>query len=150
MLKPLTFYREHVRYRGHRTPDGCLVEVLPADMKGVRAIGVPLRHHVRHSPTGFEWGYEGSGPADLARSLLAHHLGDIVPHPRVYQEFKRRAIATIARTDNGQHWELSSGYVAQLLATIMDEIGATCPICLDDGAEPESWKRCRCQSERDF
>lgn len=26
-----------------------------------------LRHH---SPTGFEWGYEGSGPADLALNIL--------------------------------------------------------------------------------
>lgn len=31
---------------------------------------------VRHSPTGFSWGYGGSGPADLARSLLIAALGD--------------------------------------------------------------------------
>lgn len=36
----------------------------------------PLRHHVRHSPTGFGHGYAGSGPADLARSLLIDALGD--------------------------------------------------------------------------
>jgi hypothetical protein len=30
----------------------------------------PLRHHVRHSPTGFSWGYGGSGPAELARCVL--------------------------------------------------------------------------------
>jgi len=36
----------------------------------------PLRHVVRHSPTGFEWGYGGSGPADLALSILADYLGD--------------------------------------------------------------------------
>jgi hypothetical protein len=30
----------------------------------------PVVHHVRHSPTGFEFGYEGSGPAELARCLL--------------------------------------------------------------------------------
>ena len=36
----------------------------------------PLPHHVRHSPTGFSWGYSGSGPADLARCLLLHALGD--------------------------------------------------------------------------
>lgn len=37
--------------------------------------GEPLRHVVKHSPAGFEWGYEGSGPADLARSLLIDVLG---------------------------------------------------------------------------
>lgn len=40
------------------------------------ACGTPLRHHVRHSPTGFSWGYGGSGPADLARCLLIDALGD--------------------------------------------------------------------------
>ena len=29
----------------------------------------PLEHRVLHSPTGFECGYAGSGPADLARSI---------------------------------------------------------------------------------
>ena len=35
-----------------------------------------LRHIVKHSPTGFGWGYGGSGPADLALSLLADALGE--------------------------------------------------------------------------
>ncbi len=35
----------------------------------------PLPHVVRHSPDGLSWGYAGSGPADLARSLLLHALG---------------------------------------------------------------------------
>lgn len=35
-----------------------------------------LTHHVRHSPTGFEWGYGGSGPADTARCILLDALGD--------------------------------------------------------------------------
>jgi hypothetical protein len=29
-----------------------------------------------HSPTGFEWGYAGSGPSQLALAMLADHLGD--------------------------------------------------------------------------
>jgi hypothetical protein len=35
---------------------------------------LPLRHHVRHSPAGFNWGYGGSGPAELARCILIDHL----------------------------------------------------------------------------
>ncbi len=35
-----------------------------------------LRHVERHSPTGFEWGYAGSGPADLALSILVDYLGN--------------------------------------------------------------------------
>lgn len=34
----------------------------------------PLRHVAKHSPTGMEWGYGGSGPADLARSILIDAL----------------------------------------------------------------------------
>ncbi len=35
-----------------------------------------LRHVIWHSPTGLSWGYQGNGPADLARSLLIAVLGD--------------------------------------------------------------------------
>ena len=34
-----------------------------------------LKHCVLHSPTGFEIGYGGSGPADLAVSILADFFG---------------------------------------------------------------------------
>lgn len=58
---------DEVVYRGyHREAGGAmvLVETPTGDSLGV------LRHVVRHSPNGFGWGYGGSGPADLARSLL--------------------------------------------------------------------------------
>jgi hypothetical protein len=35
-----------------------------------------VAHVPRHSPTGMTWGYEGSGPAAAARSLLIAALGD--------------------------------------------------------------------------
>jgi hypothetical protein len=35
----------------------------------------PLDHVEVHSPDGFEWGYAGNGPADLAHAVLADHLG---------------------------------------------------------------------------
>lgn len=38
---------------------------------GVRG---PLQHLVRHSPDGFEIGYGGSGPTELARCILICHL----------------------------------------------------------------------------
>ena len=39
------------------------------------AEGAPLSHVVRHSPTGIEWGYGGSGPSDLALSVLTAVVG---------------------------------------------------------------------------
>lgn len=34
-----------------------------------------LPHYPFHSPSGFEWAYHGSGPAELARCILLHHCG---------------------------------------------------------------------------
>ena len=48
---------------------GVLVKVVPGG--GARL----LQHCVYHSPTGFETGYCGSGPADLALSILADFFG---------------------------------------------------------------------------
>jgi hypothetical protein len=50
-----------------------------------------LRLDVRdHSPTGFNWGYGGSGPAQLALAICCDCLGDkIGSDPVVYQQFKR-------------------------------------------------------------
>lgn len=46
------------------------------------------------SPTGFAWGYPGSGPAQLALAILADHLGDDDIALRLYQDFKREFITT--------------------------------------------------------
>lgn len=47
-----------------------------------------LPHLVKHSPTGFEYGYGGSGPSDLARSIIGDFLHDRNPDPEVYHHFK--------------------------------------------------------------
>lgn len=60
-----------VIYHGRQTAGGGLVTV--EDGQGFPSV---LRHLVRHSPAGLNWGYGGSGPADLARSLLVDACGD--------------------------------------------------------------------------
>lgn len=44
-----------------------------------------------HSPDGFNWGYGGSGPAQLALAVILRLTGDAVG----YQDFKFRVIAAI-------------------------------------------------------
>ena len=51
-------------------------------------------HAVRHSPSGPEWGYGGSGPADCARSVLLA-LTDEPTADAHYQGFKRDVIARL-------------------------------------------------------
>lgn len=62
------------RYEGRRLNEGCEVYVIN-EADGSR---YPLPTHwdiYNHSPTGFEWGYSGSGPAQLALAILADHFG---------------------------------------------------------------------------
>ena len=91
-------------YRGGRSLDGAVVTV----------DGRPLdpRYNLRRlSSTGFEWTYEGAGPAQLALALLADHLGDDARALRLYDAFMR---ALVADLDNS--WELSSADIDAALA----------------------------------
>ncbi|HTW51942.1 MAG TPA: DUF6166 domain-containing protein [Stellaceae bacterium] len=65
----------------------------------------------RLSPTGFEWTYEGNGPAQLALALLADHLGDDGKALRLYEPFMRTVVADL---DNS--WELTSADIDAALA----------------------------------
>ena len=64
--------------------------------------GEPLTHHIYHSPDGFNWGYGGSGPADLARSILWDHLGK-EPSRSLYMDFKDQFISGWK-----DEWEITS------------------------------------------
>jgi hypothetical protein len=67
----------------------------------------------RLSPTGFEWTYVGNGPAQLALTLLADHLGDDARALVLYQPFMR---AVVAELDNS--WELTSADIDAALAVL--------------------------------
>jgi hypothetical protein len=77
----LAALNEH-HYRGERRPDGIcsvLVEDRGTDGATTRIAWreLPLHLEIRaHSPSGFAWGYGGSGPAQLALALLVDALGD--------------------------------------------------------------------------
>ena len=48
---------------------------------------------VNHSPDGFQWGYGGSGPAQLALALVLDATGDKNRARKVYQDFKDAFVA---------------------------------------------------------
>lgn len=64
---------QHLKtYRGQRFEEGVEVYV----HQGGRSYPLADARHIRnHSPSGFEWGYGGSGPAQLALAILADYLG---------------------------------------------------------------------------
>ena len=51
-----------------------------------------------HSPTGFAWGYGGSGPSQLALAILIEKL-DIDEALKYYQQFKWDHVANWGQSD---------------------------------------------------
>ena len=91
------------RYTGHRKRGG------GTDFR-VTEPGKPpeaLKHRARHSPTGMEWGYAGSGPADLALSLLWDYAGRQAADQH-YQQFKHQVIASL---DQKTDWEIEAAFI---------------------------------------
>jgi len=139
---------ENVRYRG-------ISEGVGHDRVYVERDGStkPLAHYSRHSPTGFSWGYAGSGPAETARCILADFLelepiqhrsgllcaGDIPELEAIYQKFKFDHIATLPK--NGGTWELDGAIIAAWLASHPPtNTCATCRHPLDvDDPDPCTW-----------
>jgi len=80
----------------------------------VRVNGAPLnpRHDLHnHSPSGFEWGYGGSGPAQLALAILADHLQNDHLALELHQQFKWAVIANLSNS----RWILTSEEIDRAL-----------------------------------
>jgi len=102
-------------YTGRRGPEGCVVWAI--DGNGERKPLNPRQELRNHSPTGFEWGYGGSGPAQLALAIQAEHLGDDHAALKLYQDFKWACIAQIG----GANWSLSSEEIDNCLARLSEQ-----------------------------
>ena len=68
-----------------------------------------------HSPTGFEWGYSGSGPAQLALALMADALGDEIAQVH-YQDFKRAIVSGL-----GDYWRITAEEIRRSVAEQRDD-----------------------------
>lgn len=69
-----------------------------------------------HSPTGFEWGYGGSGPAQLALAILADHLGSDEQAFNFHHRFKWVVIAELPK----RSWTLTSQEIDQVLQMLRE------------------------------
>ena len=83
-------------------------------------VAQPLVHHVLHSPVGFTWGYDGSGPHELARCILIDYL-DLKDEsifsslPSNYHDFVRDHIATLPPHGTPCTWVISGSTIAAWL-----------------------------------
>jgi len=89
---------------------------------------LPLYLHVRnHSPSGFEWGYGGSGPAQLALALLVEHFtvdrGDGMPWSNIeaalhlYQRFKFKVVGGLDK----KAWRLTTTDINRAIEELRQE-----------------------------
>ena len=93
-------------YRGGRSLEGAVVTVDGRPL--------PPRFDLKRlSPAGFEWTYEGAGPAQLALALLADHLGEDAQALQLHEGFMRQLVAEL---DNS--WELTSADIDAALAEL--------------------------------
>lgn len=94
-----------VTYYGNWTEQGCFVyrndQLLPA---------LPSRKLRDHSPDGFAWGYQGSGPAQLALALLYDALRDSQFALSFYQAFKREYVS---RWPVNGNWKITQRDILQ-------------------------------------
>jgi len=75
-----------------------------------------------HSPNGFEWGYAGSGPAQLALAMVADATGNDGLALRVHQHFKRKLIQHL---DQESDWVISAEQVREIAKQLAEELKIT-------------------------
>jgi len=91
-------------YKGLRGAEGCLVTV----------DGAPLdpRHDLRrYSEGSFEWGYDGTGPRQLALAILAEHFGDSTRALDYHRVFAETVIAEL----KSDEWTLTADAIQQAI-----------------------------------
>ncbi len=96
-------------YQGARTPQGVQVTVN----------GAPLdpRYELRqHSTSGFEWGYEGSGPRQLALAILADHFGDSAKAIDRHSLFMEVVVAEL----EGDAWTLTGDQIDAAFSQVVE------------------------------
>ena len=88
---------------------------------GQKCQALPLRLDLfNHSPTGFSWGYGGSGPAQLALALLADALDDDDRAIRLHHAFKFKVVAA---WPEGERWWITAAQIAAVVSLIEQENG---------------------------
>jgi len=98
-------------YTIQRTPQGVVCTV---NGGSASSRPLPLRLDLwNHSPTGFEFGYGGSGPAQLALAILADCCGDELAL-QYHQAFKWAVVARIP----GPGASLTATFVRDVVAGI--------------------------------
>jgi len=135
-----------VAYLGWRNPKDPLGPKTVLVFRDGRTTGLDPRFDLaNHSPCGFEWGYGGSGPAQLALAILADYLEDDREATGLYQHFKD---AVVARLGGGNgipegSWTLTGEEIDAALKKIRENLDRA------DEELQDSYERAEVREARD-
>lgn len=107
-----------VVYIGSRCRGQTIVEKHPDQERLTPDRSLALENH---SPSGFEWGYGGSGPAQLALALLLDYTGSEEVALAHYTEFKNRVVSQLSCTEPDGCWRLTGREIDVALREVADE-----------------------------
>ncbi len=113
-----------IEYRGGVVPPdvpGPRWSITVKDFAGERPLPLHL-DVVRHSPTGFSWGYAGRGPHQTALALLCDALGDVRRARQLHQAFTLQRIGTLPMEKG---WRMTRSDVLAWIATQPAEVDAS-------------------------
>ena len=107
-----------VIYVGYRQRGHVIVEKYPD-----RELLTPDRslELANHSPSGFEWGYTGSGPAQLALALLLDYTDDEEVALAEYMAFKTEVVSQLECTGADGCWRLTGREIDAALHKTSDD-----------------------------
>jgi hypothetical protein len=103
---------------------------------GGRKTEHPLKQYETHSPSGFAWGYGGSGPTDLALALLADVTRNVKLAWVLHQQFKWTVVAKWPAGDQAERagerekWRMPATHVLWIVRLWLRE-GMPWPHWLD-------------------
>ncbi len=113
--------KQDVVYIGYRRHGRAVVEKQPGQEQVTPQQSLELANH---SPSGFDWGYGGSGPAQLALALLLDYTGDEDVALAHYTEFKNRVVSQLDCSHPEGHWRLTGTDIENALRELSDDVVA--------------------------
>ncbi|WP_128478936.1 DUF6166 domain-containing protein [Halorussus pelagicus] len=114
--------KQDVIYVGYRRRGRAIVEKQPGQEQVTPEPSLELTNH---SPSGFDWGYSGSGPAQLALALLLDYTGDEDIALAHYTEFKNRVVSQLDCSHPERYWRLTGTDIENVLRELSGEAVAS-------------------------
>ena len=108
-------------YVGYRRRGDAIVEKRPGQERLTPERNLEI---MNHSSSGFEWGYGGSGPAQLALALLLDCTDDEAFALDHYQEIKTKVVSQLDCAGSEGRWRLTASEIDVALRETSDDVVA--------------------------